>query len=142
LEENWDAVDSIDDDSEEDIGESKQGNMPDIKRIFEEKRFLFVEYNQHAGTERLGRVVFWSMSTEDLENHVRPVWQKTFAAIDTGDFGNLPKISNSHICHVRPHGSKGDVLPTHQNTYEIRRSFWLDGRYIQDQIAEASKPSA
>ena len=109
--------------------------QPDIKRLLEEKRFFFVEYKENGGTVRLSRVVFWSMQSDDIEEYVRPVWQQTYDSINTGKIDDLPKIEFNHVCHVRPHGTKKDVLPTPHNGPRIRSCFWLDWHYVQDQIS-------
>lgn len=136
LEEDWEAIDSLeDDDGEPEIDDTGIQRTPDIKRLLEEKRFLFVEYKKDGETARLNRVVFWFMPPNDIEEYVRPVWQQTVDSINTGKIDNFPKIRFNHVCHVRPHGTKKDVLPTPHNGLRIRSCFWLDWHYIQAQIA-------
>ena len=124
LEENWDGEQDVD--------------MPDIRRRFEETRFLFTVYQKKAQVTRLTDVLFWSMPKDDIEAFVRPVWELTFNSIDDGTLPNLPKGSYNRVCHVRPHArASDDTLPTPHNGEQVKKSFWLDRLYIQEQIAKS-----
>ena len=117
--------------------------MPGIQRLFEETRFLFVVYQRIDGVTRLANVLFWSMPKDDIEAFVRPVWEQTYKAVEGGTLPNLPKSSFNEVCHVRPHArNKEDTLPTPHNGEQVKKCFWLDRRYIQRQIADASPVSA
>lgn len=130
LEEEWDAVDENDD---EDVGTLR---TPDIKYRLESTKFLFIIFTKENGVERLGNVRFWSMEKPDIEEYVKPVWSRTYEAVNTGNLGNIPKIAFNHVCHVRPHAAnKMDTYPTPHNGSQTKKSFWLDKRYIQSQIS-------
>jgi len=114
-------------------------NQPEIRRLFEDTRFLFVVYQKKQNVTRLVNVFFWSMPQEDIETYVRPVWQQTFDAIRGGTLQDLPKSSFNQVCHVRPHArNKRDTLPTPHNGEQVKKCFWLDRRYIQTKVREAS----
>lgn len=134
LDEDWEAVEADDEDPDITTNSAK-ANPPQFKKILDETRFLFIEYKSDSTSERLNRVKFWSMPPEDIEAFVRPVWQKTYDSINTGELSNLPEIKFNHKCHVRPHGPADDKLPAPHNEDQIRRSFWLDKQYIQSQMA-------
>jgi DNA mismatch repair protein MutH len=110
-------------------------DQPEIQRLFEETRFLFVVYQKTNRITQLKSVFFWSMPREDIEAYVRPVWKQTFDAISEGTLPNLPKSSFNQVCHVRPHArNKKVTLPSPHNGEQVKKSFWLDRRYIQTQI--------
>ena len=114
-------------------------DMPEIQRLFDETRFLFVVYQKKDGVTRLVNVLFWSMPKDDIEIFVRPVWEQTVAAIQEGTLPDLPKSSFNEVCHVRPHArNREDTLPTPHNGEQAKKCFWLDKRYIQRQIAVTS----
>ena len=47
----------------------------------------------------------------------------------------LPKLKESHVAHVRPHGKDStDTIATPQKTQEMKRCFWLNAKYIQQAI--------
>jgi DNA mismatch repair protein MutH len=101
-----------------------------------EKRFFFVIYKfDVVGKLRLEKVMFWTMPYKDLEGEVKKVWEKTIAQIISGDSENLPKKSESKICHVRPHGiNKYDLDETPDGQFLIKKCFWLNSQYIKEQI--------
>ena len=60
------------------------------------------------------------------------VFEITKDCIREGLYEELPKMSESAIAHVRPHGKDSDDTQlTPQGTQEIKRCFWLNARYIQ-----------
>ena len=76
------------------------------------KKFLFVIFQERiSGEYVLGRVMFWNIPNDDLED-VRRVWERTVQTIRKGVklvrtphgvSNNLPKQSEDPIAHVRPH---------------------------------------
>ena len=97
------------------------------------KPFLFVIYqeDQKKGRRVLVDARLWRMPTEHLEGEVRRVWTDTVQRISDGRADDLPRESQSPICHVRPHGRDSrDTLPTPKNGALVRKSFWLNRRYI------------
>lgn len=106
--------------------------------VFYEKinqKFFFVVYQCDANDVlRFKKVMFWNMPYIDrLE--AQKVWQRTVEVIQSGSMSELPKSSQSHVAHVRPHGkNKADTLPLPNGESFTKQCFWLNQRYIADQI--------
>ncbi len=115
-----------------------------------ETRFLFVVYKfDNNDVLRLKGCQFWNIPYEDLEAHVKTVWERTQNVIREGlkvDIingvrrNNLPKASEDPVCHVRPHAQNA------QDTYELpdgrqypKQCFWLNNTYIYKQLNESLK---
>ena len=115
-----------------------------------ETRFLFVVYRyDECNILKLRGCQFWNMPYEDLENHVKAVWEKTKEVINNGikvsivngvRKNNLPKASEDSVCHVRPHAQNA------LDTYELpdgrrypKQCFWLNNSYIYNQLDEDLK---
>ena len=113
-------------------------------------RFLFVVYKYDKNNIlRLRGFQFWNIPYDDLENHVRIVWEKTKKVIKEGlkieivngvRKNNLPKSTEDSVCHVRPHAQNA------QDTYELpdgrpfpKQCFWLNNSYIYEQIDDEIK---
>ncbi len=109
--------------------------MADFHLLLETQKFLFVVFQKmRSGGIILRKIEFWNFPMADL-GEVQRVWQKTVDCINEGRYSDLPKISESPIAHVRPHGKdSSDKLETPQGTMEMKRCFWLNARYIQGQI--------
>jgi len=137
-EEDWDA-------DEEDLA------YPEIKRLLNEKQFAVFVWKQRRDLGTKGRtmggeryylqdIVFWRMPEYDIETFVRPVWQKTVSALRNGELNSnglldFPKKTFNHVCHIRPHGrNKEDVLPTLRNGDQPKNCFWLDRKYLIQNI--------
>lgn len=110
-----------------------------------ETRFLFVVYKfDEDDVLRLRGCQFWNIPYEDLEIHVKDVWEKTKRVIKEGlkvkivngvRKNNLPKASENPVCHVRPHAQNA------LDTYELpdgrqypKQCFWLNNTYIYSQL--------
>jgi DNA mismatch repair protein MutH len=95
-----------------------------------DRKFLFVIYRtSSSGQEIFERALLWNMPYSDLMEAQR-VWEETKrrVAIDATD---LPKISESHVAHVRPKGKDGtDKIPTPQGGMHLKQAFWLNSSYI------------
>lgn len=115
-----------------------------------EKRFLFVVYKyDEDNVLRLRGCQFWNIPYEDLETEVKSVWERTKKVLQDGlqvievngmRRNNLPKASESPVCHVRPHALNA------MDTYELpdgrqypKQCFWLNNTYIYEQIEESIK---
>jgi len=97
------------------------------------KPFLFVVYREESpgGRRVLSDARLWLMPEQDREGEVRRVWEETARRIREGRADDLPKGSESPICHVRPHGRDSrDRLPTPANGMLVKKSFWLKNAYI------------
>lgn len=118
--------------------EDDSGEMSDFYEILEKKKFLFVVFQKIKNSDDiiLKKIKFWNFPVKDL-SEVEIVWNKTIKAIKEGRYDNLPKISESSVAHVRPHGKDAsDVLETPQGTKEMKKSFWLNAKYIEKAINE------
>ncbi|MGI6009220.1 MAG: Sau3AI family type II restriction endonuclease [Methanomethylophilus sp.] len=103
------------------------------------KRFLFLVFKESDGGLVFSKAMFWDMPKEDLEEAHR-VWEEARTRIRAGDYGNLPKMKDSPIAHVRPHAqNKDDTSPTPQGGKEMKRCFWLRNTYIADIISGQRK---
>lgn len=113
-------------------------SMTEFHYLLETKKFLFVVFQKVKGTEEivLKKIMFWNFPMADLPEAKR-VWEKTVKCIEENNYRELPKIKESPVAHVRPHGKDGkDLIETPQGTKEMRRAFWLNANYIQKAIEE------
>jgi DNA mismatch repair protein MutH len=79
--------------------------------------------------------MFWNMPTSDLNNSMYKVWLDTTNKIKNGDYDNFVKISDGEIAHIRPKGQDvKDLAPTPQGTEERKKCFWLNAKYVKEQI--------
>jgi DNA mismatch repair protein MutH len=106
-----------------------------------ERKFLFVIFRTSAcGEEKFERALLWNMPYADLQEAQR-VWEDTKrrVAVDATD---LPKISESHVAHVRPKGKDGnDKIPTLQGGMHLKQAFWINSGYVSSIIEfELQKP--
>jgi len=99
-----------------------------------EQRFLFVIFrNGEDGLLRLEKVCYWNMPFLDREE-ARRVWEDTRRRVKV-DARDLPKSSESHVAHVRPHARNSrDTNPTPQGTELVKKGFWLNQSYIREMI--------
>lgn len=111
-------------------------SMADFHLQLETKKFLFVIFQKQKGSEEivLKKTMFWNFPMKDISEAER-VWQKTIDCINDGRYNELPKITESPVAHVRPHGKNAaDTIETPQRTQEMKRCFWLNAKYIQHAI--------
>lgn len=115
-----------------------------------ETRFLFVVYKfDENDTLFLKGCQFWNIPYDDLEIHVKSVWERTVQVLKEGlqiikksgrNYNNFPNASENPVCHVRPHAQNA------RDTYELpdgrqypKQCFWLNNGYILSQIKEELK---
>ncbi|GAB4281643.1 MAG: Sau3AI family type II restriction endonuclease [Coriobacteriia bacterium] len=100
------------------------------------RRFFFVIYELDAqGTARLARTQFWRMPVEDIERHARECFERTVELIMEDKADYLPQSTDNPVCHVRPHGrDSADTLPTPSGRMVVRKSFWLNQKYLAEQL--------
>lgn len=103
-------------------------------------RFLFVIYQLSAdGVPTLLRTQFWTMPTDDVEQHARKCFEQTVGLIKEDRADYLPRSGDNKVCHVRPHGRNStDVVETPSGGTAVRKSFWLNQRYLAEQLAADS----
>jgi len=101
------------------------------------RRFFFVIYQlDRDGVPSLLRTQFWTMPIKDVEIHGRRCFERTAELILEDKADELPRSSENKVCHVRPHGrDSSDTLPTPSGKQVVRKSFWLNQRYLADQLA-------
>lgn len=100
------------------------------------KRFLFVLYQLDAsGTPTLLGTRFWTMPVTDVETFARKCFDDTVHLIKEDRAEYLPRKSENPAVHVRPHARDSrDTLPTPSGRMVVKKSFWLNGGYIKDQL--------
>lgn len=106
------------------------------------KPFLFVVYQEDApgGRRVLTDVRLWVMPEGDREDEVRRVWDETVRRIREGRADDLPKASESPVCHVRPHGRDShDRLPTPANGMLVKKAFWLNNTYVAQALGSCRR---
>lgn len=111
----------------------KKETLADFHSLLDSQKFLFVVFQKIENSKRviLKKIKFWNFPASDLLE-VEKVFEKTVAAIRSGNYAALPKLSENEVAHVRPHGrDASDTLMTPQGTQEIKRCFWLNAKYIQ-----------
>lgn len=101
-----------------------------------EHKFLLVIFrSDENGVERLFRVAYWNMPYDDRVEAKR-VWEETKRRVSV-NASDLPRMSESDVAHVRPKARDGkDKLPTPQGDMQVKKCFWLNGRYIATVIAD------
>ena len=112
--------------------------MADFHLTLETQKFLFVVFQKVKNSEDiyLKKFQFWNFPMEHL-SEAQKVWEKTVNCIKKGDYSNLPKITESVVAHVRPHGKNSqDKVLTPQGTMEMKRCFWLNAKFIEGFINE------
>jgi len=106
--------------------------------VFYEKinqKFFFVIFKYDTeGVLRFEKCMFWNMPYVDrLE--AKKVWERTNEVINANELKKLPKISDNHVAHVRPHGrNKLDTLPLPGGGSFTKQCFWLNPQYIKEQF--------
>lgn len=115
-------------------------SMADFHLILETQKFLFVIFQKTNGSDEivLKKTMFWNFPMKDIAE-AEKIWEKTVNCINEGRYADLPKISDSEVAHVRPHGRNAkDTRETPQGTMEMKRCFWLNAKYIQKAIENAN----
>lgn len=111
----------------------------DFHAELETNRFFFVVFQKVKGSKEiiLRKTLFWNFPMADLPEAQR-VFERAIYVIRDGEYNWLPKISESAVAHVRPHGKNNkDTCETPQGTHEPKRCFWLNAAYIQHAIESA-----
>ena len=107
--------------------------LADFHAQLEEKKFLFVIFQKMKGSKDivLKKAMYWNFPAQDMAEAQR-VYEKAQRCVALGRYAEMPKISESLVAHVRPHGRNAlDTMLTPQGTREIKRCFWLNAKYIQ-----------
>ncbi|MDO9555957.1 MAG: Sau3AI family type II restriction endonuclease [Coriobacteriia bacterium] len=104
------------------------------------RRFFFVVYEMDKQEiPTLAHTQFWTMPTSDVDLHGRECFERTVELIMEGKADYLPKSSDNKVCHVRPHGrNSADTLPTPTGGRAVRKSFWLNQKYLAKQLTDGA----
>lgn len=98
-------------------------------------KFLFVVFRKSEDNEKLHmkleKVFFWNMPYSDL-NVAEELWRDTKQKVKVGDYDNFITTKTHKVCHVRPHGTKGQTVITPQGTRVQPKCFWLNNDYVFD----------
>lgn len=86
----------------------------ELYETFSTTKYLFMIYQYlDDNTLVFKKAMFWNVPEKDLNTEIKRVWENTVEKIKNNEYDNLPKISESPILHVRPHGqNKNDTYPT------------------------------
>ncbi len=108
----------------------------ELYETFSTTKYLFMVY-QYIDDDTLifKKAMFWNVPEKDLNTEIKRVWTETVSRIKNNEYDNLPKISESSILHVRPHGQNAnDTYPTPDGKKATKKCFWLNASYIKKQI--------
>lgn len=115
------------------------------ERAFEEsdflgylrQKYLFVIYREDRrehGTFHLSEVLFWQMPDADIVEAKR-CYEEMQRRVRAGHAERSVTSTENRCCHVRPHGrNKADTLPTPYGSQETKKCFWINARYIGEEI--------
>ncbi len=106
--------------------------------MFSSVKYLFMIYQYDENNELyFKKAMFWHVPESDLNSEIKRVWEETIKRIKNNDYNNLPRITESPVCHVRPHArNKEDTYPTPDGKSAVKKCFWLNANYIKKQIEE------
>lgn len=100
-------------------------------------KFLFVVFRKSSdGVKnhmKLEKVFFWNMPRTDLAI-AEDLWYDTKLKVIKGEYDNFITTKSHPICHVRPHGTKGQTVETPQGIRVQPKCFWLNNDYILDVV--------
>lgn len=100
-------------------------------------RFFFVVFRKSSNGNKLNmtleKVFFWNMPQSDL-GVAEELWNDTKQKVIDGDYDNFITTKSHPICHVRPHGTKGQTVVTPQGMRVQPKCFWLNNDYILEVV--------
>lgn len=112
-------------------------------------KFFFVVFRKSPDNKRenmkLEKVFFWNMPYSDL-GITKNLWNDTKKKVVEGVYDAfITTKTNNSVCHVRPHGTKGQTVMTPQGIRVQPKCFWLNNDYIleivKSQINKESGPN-
>ena len=108
----------------------------ELYETFSTTKYLFMIYQYlDENTLIFKKAMFWNVPEKDLNTEIKRVWENTVERIKNNEYDKLPKISESPILHVRPHGqNSNDTYPTPDGKQATKKCFWLNASYIKQQI--------
>ena len=100
-------------------------------------KFFFVVFRKSVDdvkhNMKLEKVFFWNMPHSDL-CFAEELWNDTKQKVIDGDYDNFITTKTHPVCHVRPHGTKGQTVDTPQGIRVQPKCFWLNHDYILDVV--------
>ena len=100
-------------------------------------KFFFVVFRKSADDVKLNmkleKVFFWNMPHSDL-CFAEELWNDTKQKVIDCDYDNFITTKTHPVCHVRPHGTKGQTVDTPQGIKVQPKCFWLNNDYILDVV--------
>ena len=117
----------------------------DIKSLFENEKHLWLVFKTTKTYSRqrdlnlddiiFEGAMFWNMPMTDLDGDVQKVWRDTIDKIKAGDYNHFTKMSENPVVHIRPKAQNAkDVMETPQGTFEKKKCFFLNRKYVAKQI--------
>ena len=104
-----------------------------------DKRFFFVVFQRKKGAEddTFVGAFFWSMPYDDMMEAKR-VWETAVDKIKSHKMNELPRLVESPVAHVRPHGrnSSDTIMAPDGNKY-VKKCFWLNRDYIAKVVKDS-----
>ena len=105
-------------------------------------KFFFVVFRKSSDDVKhhmkLEKVFFWNMPRADLAI-AEELWYDTKQKVERGDYDNFITTKSHPICHVRPHGTKVQMVETPQGFRVQPKCFWLNNDYILDVVKKMMK---
>lgn len=102
-------------------------------------KFLFVVFRKSPDGDKrkmkLEKVFFWNMPYSDLRI-AESLWLDTQQKVRINDYNNFITTKTHPVCHVRPHGTKDQMVITPQGDKVQPKCFWLNNSYILDIVKE------
>lgn len=97
-------------------------------------KFFFVVFRKsidgNKQSMKLEKVFFWNMPYLDLKI-AEDLWIDTRQKVEKGDYDNfITTKAYNKVCHVRPHGTKGQTVETPQGIRVQPKCFWLNNDYV------------
>lgn len=105
-------------------------------------KFFFVVFRKSNDGVKyymtLEKVFFWNMPRTDLDI-AEELWNDTKRKVMNSDYDNFITTKSHPVCHVRPHGTKGQTVDTPQGIRVQPKCFWLNNDYILDIVKSKMK---
>lgn len=107
-----------------------------------QQKYLFVLYREDdAGAYRLQDICFWQMPEDDLKE-ANQCYDQMRDNVLKGHADVSVRSSENRCCHVRPHGRDSrDTRPQPFGPPVVKKCFWLNQGYLQEEIERISKDS-
>lgn len=105
-------------------------------------KFFFVVFRKSNDGVKyymtLEKVFFWNMPRTDLDI-AEELWNDTKRKVMNSDYDNFITTKSHPVCHIRPHGTKGQTVDTPQGIRVQPKCFWLNNDYILDIVKSKMK---